>query len=122
MNHTHAVALVALGGFVGALTRYGVGLVLPDLVSTFTVNVAGCFALGYILYSARRDVISERVRVLVATGFLSSLTTYSTFAYDAYTASPVVALGYVGANYGVGFVAVAVGAYLADGAQREVSG
>jgi len=114
MKHSHAVALVGAGGFVGALSRYYVGLFVPDLFSTFTVNVVGCFALGYVLQSARRDTISEHLRVLIAVGFVSSLTTYSGFAYDAYASCPVVAVVYIGANYCVGFFAVAVGAYLVE--------
>jgi CrcB protein len=101
--------LVAVGGFVGATVRYVVGLVLPPLISTFAVNVVGCFALGWLLYSYRLDAVSERLRLLTATGFLSSFTTYSTFAYEVFEASPAVAVGYVAASYGVGFFAVYAG-------------
>jgi CrcB protein len=101
--------LVAVGGFVGATARYVVSLVLPPLASTFTVNVVGCFALGWLLYSYRLDGVSERLRILTATGFLSSFTTYSTFAYEVFEASPTVAVVYVVASYGVGFSAVYAG-------------
>jgi len=113
-----APALVALGGFIGAVTRYGVGTVLPDLSSTFVVNIVGCLALGYLLYAYRSDRASERFRILAATGFLSSLTTYSTFAHDVFVSPPFVALVYVAVSYGVGFGAVALGAYLAGERNR----
>jgi CrcB protein len=105
--------LVAVGGFVGATARYFVSLVLPPLVSTFAANVVGCFALGWLLYSYRLDGVSERLRILAATGFLSSFTTYSTFAYEVFEASPTVAVVYVVASYGVGFGAVYAGTRIA---------
>lgn len=109
MNAARAFPLVAFGGFIGATARYVAGLVLPSLVSTFAVNVVGCFALGWLLYAYRLDSVSERLRILAATGFLSSFTTYSTFAYEVFEASPVVAVGYIVASYGVGFGAVYAG-------------
>jgi CrcB protein len=109
VNFLCAAPLVAFGGFVGATARYVVGLVLPPLISTFAVNVVGCFALGWLLYAYRLESVSERLRVLVATGFLSSFTTYSTFAYEIFEASPAVAVVYVAASYGVGFFAVYAG-------------
>ncbi len=84
-------------------------------MSTFAVNVVGCFALGYLLYSYRLDGFSERLRLLAATGFISSFTTYSTFAHEVFVASPVFAVAYVAVSYAVGFSAVAVGAYTAGG-------
>jgi len=113
LNEGHAVALVAVGGFVGATSRYAVSLVLPPLVSTFAANVVGCFALGYLLYAYRLDEVSERVRLVAATGFLSSFTTYSTFAHDVLEASPTVGVAYVAASYAVGFGAVYAGNRLA---------
>lgn len=107
-----SVALVAAGGFFGATARYSADSALPPLVSTFAVNVVGCFALGYILYAYRFDGISEELRLLVAAGFLSSLTTYSTFAHEVFTSTPSVAVGYVVASYGVGFSATYAGAHL----------
>lgn len=110
MKAARAAPLVAAGGFLGATARYGVALALPPLASTFAVNVVGCFALGWLLYAYRLDGISERFRLLAATGFLSSFTTYSTFAHEVFSASPVVAFGYVAASYGFGFSAVYAGA------------
>lgn len=112
--------LVAAGGSLGALTRYAVGLFLPPLVSTFVVNAVGCFALGYLLRTYRLGGVSEEVRLVAATGFLSSLTTYSTFAQEVFTASPSVAVAYVAASYGVGFGAVGAGTRVALRRRRDV--
>ena len=113
MRAVRAVPLVAVGGFVGATARYAVSLVLPALVSTFAANVVGCFVLGYLLYTYRLDGVSERVRLVAATGFLSSFTTYSTFAQEIFTARPAVGVVYVAASYAVGFSAVYAGTRLA---------
>lgn len=106
-------ALVATGGFLGATSRYVIGLVLPSLVSTFVVNVVGCFLIGYLLYTVRLGGFSEEVRLLAATGYLSSFTTYSTFAYDAFRSSLTVASVYVAGSYALGFGAVYAGTRLA---------
>jgi len=53
------------------------------------------------------------MRTAVGTGFLSSLTTYSTFAVQTYQAAPLVAAGNVGANYALGIAGVLLGRHLA---------
>ena len=114
MTETRTVALVAAGGGSGALARYLVAEALPSIVSTFAVNVVGCFVIGYVLYAVRFDAVSEECRAFAATGFVSSFTTYSTFAVDAFTSRPTVAVVYVVASYVFGFVAVAAGSVLAN--------
>ncbi|MDL5360972.1 CrcB family protein [Halalkalicoccus sp. NIPERK01] len=113
------LALVAAGGFLGAIARYGVALLAPGLAGTFAVNVTGSFALGYVFYTAATtDRISPRTRLLVATGFLSSYTTYSTFALQTVDA-PLTwgALNVLG-SYAVGFAAAVLGRRLALGGGR----
>ena len=68
-------ALVAAGGFVGAVLRYLLAVGLGGPVGTFAANVLGSFALGL----AVTVVADRRVRLFLATGLLSSFTTYSTF-------------------------------------------
>nr|WP_276591875.1 CrcB family protein [Halorutilus salinus] len=79
----------------------------------FVVNVVGCFALGYVLYAVRLGTVSEKTRVFTATGFVSSFTTYSTFAVDVFVSRPGVAVVYIAASYVSGFAAVAVGSGIA---------
>jgi CrcB protein len=45
----------------------------------------------------------------MATGFIASFTTYSTFIIGALTTSPMLAVGYVATSYVLGFGAVLVG-------------
>ena len=113
LQHVETVLLIATGGLVGANARYAVGLVFPGLSGTFVANVTGCLVLGFILYEATHTgLLAAETRLVLATGFLSSYTTYSTFALETVQASPLLGLGNVVANYAVGFAAAYVGGYL----------
>ncbi|MEM6654481.1 MAG: CrcB family protein [Planctomycetota bacterium] len=84
------VVAIALGGAVGAVGRYLVGLAsrawLGDQFAygTLIVNVAGCFALGLLMHGGL--VAAARLPILahpgVTVGFLGALTTFSTFGYE----------------------------------------
>jgi CrcB protein len=109
------VALVAVGGFAGANLRHAVSLALPGLAGTFAANVLGCLALGFLVYEAElHGVLSEETGVVLGTGFLSSFTTYSTFALEVVQSAPAVGLGYVVASYAAGFAAVLAGRRVAE--------
>lgn len=99
--------LVALGGFVGAVARYGVDVAVWDTTgaATFLVNVAGSFALGLLVTRAA----TRRTQLFVGTGALSSFTTYSTFVGDAVALGTTAGAAYVAASYAVGFVAATAG-------------
>ncbi|SFH72406.1 CrcB protein [Halorubrum aquaticum] len=101
------VGFVALGGFVGALARYGVDVAAGDVtgLGTLVVNVVGSFALGFLVTRA----VGPRTRLLVGTGMISSFTTYSTFATDAVALGTVGGTAYVAASYGLGFAAALSG-------------
>jgi CrcB protein len=121
MSDTHplirleTLALVGVGGFAGSNLRYFAALVVPGVFGTLVVNAVGSFVLGFVLYEASyAGLLSEKTRVVLATGFLSSLTTYSTFAVQtAQLAAPVPLVANVVANYALGFAAVLLGRALA---------
>jgi len=107
--------LVAIGGFVGANLRFFVGGFLPGLRGTFVANVVGSFLLGFLLYEALyTSMLAEESVVVFGTGFLSSFTTYSTFALESVQAEPLVGLLNVAASYAAGFLAVLLGRYVAS--------
>ncbi|WP_135805778.1 fluoride efflux transporter FluC [Halorussus marinus] len=115
------LALVAIGGFAGAVARYAVGVALPAGFpwGTLAVNVAGSFALGALSYESRLvGRVGPRTRLMAGTGFLSSFTTYSTFAVETAALSPALAVANVGANYGLGFVGVVAARAVVSGVAR----
>ena len=84
-----AYLAVALGGAIGAVTRYGVSGWLHALtgaafpVGTLAVNVAGSFVIGLVFQLATdRHIVSPEVRLLLITGFCGALTTFSTFSFE----------------------------------------
>ena len=118
-----AVVLIAIGGFAGSNLRYLVARVFPGAGGTLLVNVAGSFVLGFLLYEALySNIVTERARLVLTTGFLSSLTTYSTFALQtALLDSPIWMLANVLVTYALGFSGVLAGRALArrvDGGSR----
>lgn len=114
-EHLVAAVLVGLGGFIGAVSRYGVDLVGVAVgaalggvgvpVGTLTVNVVGSFALG----ALTRVLADRRLRLFLATGLLSSFTTYSTFAVETVQLGPLVGTANVVATYGLGILAAIAG-------------
>jgi CrcB protein len=122
-NERAVLAAVAVGGALGAPARYGVSLavhVTPGTLpwGTFWTNVAGSFALGFLLtLLVERFPPSRFVRPFVATGFLGAFTTYSTFAVETdllmKNGHVAVAAAYALGSLAAGFTAVWVGIVVA---------
>lgn len=111
LHHLEAVLAVGIGGFAGSNLRYFVEILLPSsLLATATVNVVGSLALGFFLYeNLYGRGISRPSRTILATGFIASFTTYSTFVLDVVTTAPLLAVIYVVGSYGLGFAAALIG-------------
>ncbi len=84
--------LVFLGGGVGSMARYGVGVASSKWFGAttgwpaiFTVNVVGGFLMGALVatLALRGGADQERFRVLLAVGVLGGFTTFSSFSLDA---------------------------------------
>ena len=106
--------LIGIGGFVGANARYFITLFYPGLTGTFIANMTGSFLLGFIVYEATyTNLLSKKGRLVISTGFLSSYTTYSTFALETIEATPILGLANVGASYTLGFAGVIAGRQVA---------
>jgi CrcB protein len=112
--------LVAVGGAVGSLLRYYVGLGSLRLMGpsfpwgTLTVNVVGCFIIGiFAEMIAIRFNASVELRLLLITGFLGGFTTFSAFSLDAislFERGDVLAGGiYIAASVGLSMLAVVAG-------------
>jgi CrcB protein len=83
------VALVALGGALGSVCRYLVGLYAAQQLSatfpwgTLIVNVVGSFLIGALATLADdAGVIGPETRVLLVVGVLGGFTTFSSFSLD----------------------------------------
>lgn len=82
------IAVIAVGGGLGALARYGIGLAIPTKPGefpwgTFLINVLGCFCIG-VLMVLITEVCSAHplVRPFVGVGVLGGFTTFSTYANE----------------------------------------
>lgn len=80
---------VALGGAIGACSRYSLALLFANYGSrfpwaTFVANGAGCFlmGLGFALI-VEREFVNQDLRQLLLVGLLGALTTFSTFAIES---------------------------------------
>lgn len=85
------VLLVALGGGIGAATRYLVAVWAAEKFGsgypygTLFVNVAGCFLIGaFMIIATEKFIVSPYWRMLVTVGFLGGLTTFSSFGYETW--------------------------------------
>lgn len=84
---------VAVGGgaAVGAWMRWGLGAMLNPLfptlpIGTLAANLVGGLLMGFAMeLLTRHAVLPAEVRLLVTTGFLGGLTTFSTFSAEVVT-------------------------------------
>jgi len=82
---------VALGGALGALSRFGIGQWLADSgyahlhPATFLVNVIGALLIGVLFIGAERFTLSEPARLGMSVGFLGAFTTFSAFSLHLLT-------------------------------------
>ncbi|WP_245958047.1 fluoride efflux transporter CrcB [Psittacicella melopsittaci] len=78
---------IALGAVLGAWARAYLSLWLnPSLafinLGTLVANVVGCFIIGLMVCAVKDLQISARVQQLIVTGFLGSLTTFSSYSSE----------------------------------------
>jgi fluoride exporter len=81
--------IIMLGGSLGAVSRYLIGLMAARAWGvnfpwgTLIVNMAGCFLIGLIfaLVDSVR-LLTPSVRLFLITGFLGALTTFSSFSLE----------------------------------------
>lgn len=120
--------LVALGGAIGAVARFGLGALAHRTldpwihrsisghfpIGTTVVNTVGCVAIGVLMHLfVAREILDERARLLLVTGVLGSFTTFSAFGYDTFRLAQQgrwgIAASYVALMFVLGIAGVAVG-------------
>lgn len=88
MNAAGFVA-VGIGAVLGAWTRWGLGValntVVPNLpLGTLAANLIGGYLVGVAVELVLQlALVSAEWRLFIITGFLGSLTTFSTFSVEA---------------------------------------
>jgi CrcB protein len=111
---------VAVGGAVGALSRYGLDTWIERRsetlfpLSTFVINVSGCFAVGFIIAAlVDRHRAPLWLRMGLVIGFCGGYTTFSTFAQETLdlveTRDLAIAFASVTASVLLGVSAVLIG-------------
>jgi len=128
--HVSVLAVVAVGGALGAVLRFGLSSAFPTSAggfpwTTFAINVAGCFVLALLPVSAavRRHPL---LPPLLGTGVLGGFTTLSTYAEEARaladTGHVALAGGYVVGTLAACLLAVAVADRFSTAAARREFG
>ena len=116
---------IAVGGALGALTRYGVGVFVTDRMGTkfpygtFVINMTACVIIGFsITFLSRRAGLNPAWRYLVPVGFVGAYSTFSTYEWETLStlrsgAFSLAAL-YAFSSLILGLVAVWCGILLAE--------
>lgn len=80
---------IALGGALGALARYWVGVAVTGRMGarfpwgTFVINMTACVILGFSLtFLSRRAGINPAWRYLIPVGFVGAYSTFSTYEWE----------------------------------------
>ncbi|MCF0218539.1 MAG: CrcB family protein [Muribaculaceae bacterium] len=116
------IALVAIGGALGATSRYGVQHlgIFDDNKYYYTVgiNVTGCIVIGVLWALFNHYNAPKGFYLFALTGFLGGYTTYSAFTLDAVTqwvaGRPDVTLFYIAITMIGGLGGCALGLYVTN--------
>ncbi|MBY7915637.1 fluoride efflux transporter CrcB [Vibrio fluvialis] len=89
MGQLAILGLIAIGGAIGACSRYLVSEWCVTLFGrsfpygTLTVNIVGSFIMGLLIAAFENEWLAPYPwRQIVGLGFLGALTTFSTFSMD----------------------------------------
>ena len=91
MENWGKILVLSLGGVAGVNARYWLGVWINRWASsqfpwaTFSINVSGAFAIGFLTALLARWSPHSHLRLLILVGFLGGYTTFSTFAFESVT-------------------------------------
>ena len=108
--------IVGIGGFIGTVCRYLIGLIPIETksgfpIKTLFINIAGSFLISLITALAVKNKgLNEQIVLMLKVGVCGGFTTFSTFAYESTelmkNGHTVIALAYVCASVILGILAV----------------
>ena len=108
--------MVGIGGFIGTVCRYLIGLLPIETnsgfpVKTLIINIVGSFCIGLITALAVKNKgLNEQIVLMLKVGVCGGFTTFSTFAYESTDLMKSghigIALAYVCASIVLGVLAV----------------
>jgi CrcB protein len=116
--------LIAIGGSLGAIARYWVGLAVADRMGTkfpygtLVINITACLIIGFsLVFLGRRAELNPAWRFMIPIGFIGAYSTFSTFEWETFTTIQTgaffLAALYVVLSFFLGLIAVWCGALLA---------
>ena len=120
---THLL-LIAVGGALGAVARYGVATWLTTSATrptlpwgTIAVNLVGCLLIGALAgWADTRGTLTESGRLFLMVGILGGFTTFSAFGLESLTlfrsGSVGLALLNIALQVGGGLIGVLAGWYI----------
>jgi fluoride exporter len=120
--------LIAIGGAVGSMLRYFIGLSAAERfgnrfpIGTLLINLAACLLIGFSLeYLNHHAAVSPAWRFLIPIGFIGGFSTFSAFEWEAWASISSgefwIGILYVAVSVIGGFIAVAAGASVARSLQ-----
>lgn len=115
---------IALGGSLGALARYWVGVTTASRLGTrfyygtFVINMTACVIIGFSLtFLGQHTELSPAWRFLVPIGFVGAYSTFSTFEWEMFsslhTGDFLIAATYLVSSVFLGLLAVWCGVLIA---------
>lgn len=114
--------IVGIGGFIGSVLRYLIGLIpiknahsFP--VNTFIINIVGAFAIGCVVAAvAKNKNMDPNLVLFLKVGICGGFTTFSTFSLEASnlmkSGQVGIALSYVILSAVLGILAVFAAQYI----------
>ena len=114
MNQNYySYALIATGGFLGAVLRWFIDEQIVSLPGTLLVNFLGCFVMGVVMYeSIYIGKFSRNTRIFFGIGVIGAFTTFSTLAVQSFQAGPVIGMVNILANILLGFIGILAGRHI----------
>jgi len=114
---------IGVGGFLGSALRFVVQQYTDRLFSTsfpvgiFLINIIGSFLIGIIFGLAlEKNILSDEMRLFLATGFCGGFTTFSAFSFDnlkfLQTADYAQLIAFSGGSVVLGIFAAFLGIWL----------